>query len=97
MTVSTNAAHNYQCRGLQGKFDVKDFVGTISEKLIAQSKADPGRAYNTKAFTIALTPHISIRSETIHPYIRSCSRQADRSAQGCTGEIREDGEDCPDH
>ena len=27
----------------QEKFDVKDFVGHISEKLIAQSKADPGR------------------------------------------------------
>ncbi|KAI0663197.1 exocyst complex protein [Cubamyces menziesii] len=26
----------------EGKFDVKDFVGAISEKLIAQSKADPG-------------------------------------------------------
>ncbi|KAH9894425.1 exocyst complex protein [Cubamyces lactineus] len=26
----------------EGKFDVKDFVGVISEKLIAQSKADPG-------------------------------------------------------
>lgn len=26
------------------KFDIKDFVGAISEKLIAQSKAAPGRA-----------------------------------------------------
>ena len=29
---------------VQGKFDVKDFIGAFSEKLIAQSKADPGRA-----------------------------------------------------
>jgi hypothetical protein len=28
---------------VQGKFDVKDFVGAFSEKLIAQSKADSGR------------------------------------------------------
>jgi hypothetical protein len=28
---------------VQGKFDVKDFIGAFSEKLIAQSKADPGR------------------------------------------------------
>lgn len=27
----------------QGKFDVTDFIGTISEKLIAQSKAVNGR------------------------------------------------------
>jgi hypothetical protein len=27
----------------QGKFDVKDFVGTISETLINQSKAKQGR------------------------------------------------------
>jgi hypothetical protein len=30
---------------VQGKFDVKDFVGAFSEKLIAQSKADPGRMW----------------------------------------------------
>ena len=28
---------------VQGKFDVKDFVGSVSEKLITQSKADAGR------------------------------------------------------
>ena len=31
---------------LQGKFEVKDLVGSVSEKLIAQSKAEPGRAYS---------------------------------------------------
>lgn len=29
---------------LQGKFEVKDLVGSVSEKLISQSKAEPGRA-----------------------------------------------------
>lgn len=27
----------------QGKFDVKDFIGGLSERLIVQSKASPGR------------------------------------------------------
>ncbi len=30
---------------LQGKFDVKEFVAGISERLISQSKASSGRAY----------------------------------------------------
>lgn len=30
----------------QGKFDVKDFVGSVSEKLITQSKTSSGRACN---------------------------------------------------
>lgn len=30
-------------RIIQDKFDVKDFVSSVSEKLIAQSKARPGR------------------------------------------------------
>ena len=29
---------------IQGKFDVTEFVGGISEKLIAESKQDAGRA-----------------------------------------------------
>ena len=29
----------------QGKFDVKDFVSSVSEKLITQSKAEAGRMY----------------------------------------------------
>lgn len=27
------------------KFDIKDFIASMSEKLIAQSKAEPGRTY----------------------------------------------------
>lgn len=30
-------------KSFSDKFDIKDFVGAISEKLIAQSKASPGR------------------------------------------------------
>jgi hypothetical protein len=45
---------------VQDKFDVKDFVGVFSEKLIAQSKADAGRTYKESSTYFMLIASISL-------------------------------------
>ena len=56
----------------QGKFDVKDFVGSVSERLIAQSKISSGRASDpSKSPPLCDAFLRSFRPETLHPYIRS--------------------------
>jgi hypothetical protein len=49
-----------QCLNLEtfkGKFDVTDFIGTVSEKLIAQSKADAAREYYTYRIALHHSDH----------------------------------------
>jgi hypothetical protein len=50
--------------GRQGKFDVTDFVSSISEKLIAQSKANSERTCSTVLNLVraAFTRSVSFRS-----------------------------------
>jgi hypothetical protein len=52
--------------GSQGKFDVADFVGSVSEKLIAQSKSDNGRMLPFFLELILVSTVHSFRSQTFH-------------------------------
>ncbi|KAI0284271.1 exocyst complex component Sec10 [Russula aff. rugulosa BPL654] len=68
----------------QGKFDVKDFVGAFSEKIIAQSKADPG-PFNPKPFIstfeaavdrlIALRKEVQSKTEQMEKSVRLAERE----------------------
>ncbi|KAH9062751.1 exocyst complex component Sec10 [Lactarius vividus] len=68
----------------QGKFDVKDFIGAFSEKLIAQSKADPG-PFNPKPFIstfeaavdhlIALRKDVQAKTEQMEKSVRVAERE----------------------
>ncbi|KAI0004964.1 exocyst complex component Sec10 [Russula compacta] len=68
----------------QSKFDVKDFVGAFSEKLIAQSKADPG-PFNPKPFIstfeaavdrlIALRKDVQAKTEQMEKSVRTAERE----------------------
>ncbi|OJT10352.1 Exocyst complex component SEC10, partial [Trametes pubescens] len=65
------------------KFDVKDFVGAISEKLIAQSKADPG-PFDPKPFIrtfeaavdklIAVRKDVQVKTEQMEKSVRVAER-----------------------
>ncbi|KAI0722256.1 exocyst complex protein [Cerioporus squamosus] len=67
----------------EGKFDVKDFVGAISEKLIAQSKADPG-PFDPKPFIrtfeaavdklIAVRKDVQAKTEQMEKSVRVAER-----------------------
>ncbi|KAH9045459.1 exocyst complex component Sec10 [Lactarius pseudohatsudake] len=69
---------------VQGKFDVKDFIGAFSEKLIAQSKADPG-PFNPKPFIstfeaavdrlIALRKDVQAKTEQMEKSVRVAERE----------------------
>ncbi|KAI9466964.1 exocyst complex component Sec10 [Lactarius psammicola] len=68
----------------QGKFDVKDFIGAFSEKLIAQSKADPG-PFDPKPFIstfeaavdrlIALRKDVQAKTEQMEKSVRVAERE----------------------
>ncbi|KAH9939976.1 exocyst complex component Sec10 [Amylocystis lapponica] len=68
----------------QGKFDVKDFVGSISEKLISQSKADPG-PFDPKPFIrtfeaavdrlIAVRKDVQAKTEQMEKNVRITERE----------------------
>ncbi|KAH9977834.1 exocyst complex component Sec10-like protein [Lactifluus volemus] len=68
----------------QGKFDVKDFVGTFSEKLIAQSKKDSG-PFDPKPFVrtfetavdrlIALRKDVQAKTEQMEKVVRTAERE----------------------
>ncbi|EJF62829.1 exocyst complex component Sec10 [Dichomitus squalens] len=67
----------------EGKFDVKEFVGGISEKLIAQSKADPG-PFDPKPFIrtfeaavdklIAVRKDVQAKTEQMEKSVRIAER-----------------------
>ncbi|TDL29692.1 exocyst complex protein [Rickenella mellea] len=63
----------------EGKFDVKDFVGAVSDKLIAQSKADPGpfdpQSF-IKTFEVAVDKLIALRKD-----IQSSSEQTEKNVK----------------
>ncbi|KAI0251357.1 exocyst complex component Sec10 [Lactifluus subvellereus] len=68
----------------QGKFAVKDYVGAFSEKLIAQSKADPG-PFDPKPFIrtfeaavdrlIALRKDVQVKTEQMEKIVRTAERE----------------------
>lgn len=59
----------------QGKFDVTEFVGHVSEKLIAESKADNGREWTSPYYLlpVIIIPS-SIRPEALHKILRGSGR-----------------------
>ncbi|KAI5119514.1 hypothetical protein M0805_002450 [Coniferiporia weirii] len=71
----------------QGKFDVKDFIGAVSEKLIANSKADPG-PFNPVPFIrtfegavdklIALRKDVQAKSEQMEKSVKVAEREYSR-------------------
>ncbi|KAH7887578.1 exocyst complex component Sec10-like protein [Phlebopus sp. FC_14] len=68
----------------QGKFDVKDFVGSVSEKLIAQSKATSG-PFDPKPFIrtfeaavdrlISVRKDVQIKTEQLEKSVRVAERE----------------------
>ncbi|KAI0952330.1 hypothetical protein AcV7_008177 [Taiwanofungus camphoratus] len=68
----------------EGKFDVKEFVGSISEKLIVQSKADPG-PFDPKPFIrtfeaavdklIAVRKDVQAKTEQMEKLVRTTERE----------------------
>jgi hypothetical protein len=60
----------------QGKFDVADFVGSISEKLIASSKADSGRTSPHTLTQFSLT-FLSVAFDP-KPFIRTFEASVDK-------------------
>ncbi|KAH9844089.1 exocyst complex component Sec10 [Rhodofomes roseus] len=71
----------------EGKFDVKDFVGSISEKLITQSKADAG-PFDPKPFIrtfeaavdklIAVRKDVQAKTEQMEKIVRTTEREYSR-------------------
>ncbi|TFY78720.1 hypothetical protein EWM64_g5290 [Hericium alpestre] len=71
-------------QSFEGKFDVKDFVGTFSEKLIAQSKADSG-PFDPKPFIrtfeaavdrlIAVRKDVQAKTEQMEKSVRVAERE----------------------
>ncbi|KAI0307212.1 exocyst complex component Sec10 [Multifurca ochricompacta] len=84
LNVTTEDALDLRPQTFQGKFDVKDFVGAFSEKLIAQSKADPG-PFDPKPFIrtfeaavdrlIALRKDIQAKTEQMEKSVRVAERE----------------------
>lgn len=91
LATPTNSSANLDATGdtlkvqtFQGKFDVKDFVGAFSEKLIAQSKADAG-PFNPKPFIstfeaavdrlIALRKEVQAKTEQMEKSVRAAERE----------------------
>ncbi|KII94933.1 hypothetical protein PLICRDRAFT_128288 [Plicaturopsis crispa FD-325 SS-3] len=76
-----------QLKTFEGKFDVKDFVGAVSEKLIAQSQSDPG-PFNPKPFIrtfeaaidklIAVRKDVQARTEQLEKSVRVGEREYSR-------------------
>jgi len=68
----------------EGKFDVKDFVGAISEKLISQSKADSGPFDPTPFIRnfeaavdklIAVRKDVQVKAEQMEKVVRTTERE----------------------
>ena len=72
----------------QRKFDVKDFVGSVSERLIAQSKISSGRASDPFKSPPSCDALRSLRPQTLYPHIRSSCRPSDSNSKGCTNKDR---------
>jgi hypothetical protein len=60
----------------QGKFDVTEFIGAASEKLIAQSKAEPGRTCTVSCS--CSSSHAMITAFDPKPFVRTFEDAVDR-------------------
>ncbi|KAF9779455.1 exocyst complex component Sec10 [Thelephora terrestris] len=65
-TIDASVQQHLNVSNFEGKFDVKDFVASISEKLISQSKASTGPFNPTpfiRSFEVAVDQLIQIRND----------------------------------
>ena len=60
---------------------MKDFVGGVSEKLIAQSKADPGRAYLVAGYIYAHDLPLRRTAFDPKPFIRTFEAAVDKTSK----------------
>ncbi|KAI1786648.1 exocyst complex component Sec10 [Ganoderma leucocontextum] len=82
-TLEPSVQEQLRLEAFEGKFDVKDFVGGVSEKLIAQSKADPG-PFDPKPFIrtfeaavdklIAVRKDVQAKTEQMEKSVRVAER-----------------------
>ncbi|KAI0368044.1 exocyst complex protein [Pilatotrama ljubarskyi] len=82
-TLEPSVQEHLRLEAFEGKFDVKDFVGAISEKLIAQSKADSG-PFDPKPFIrtfeaavdklIAVRKDVQAKTEQMEKSVRVAER-----------------------
>lgn len=61
----------------QGKFDVTEFIGAASEKLIADSKADNGREYIKLSLNLSVAQSTNLALDP-KPFIRSFEAAVDK-------------------
>ncbi|KAI0268316.1 exocyst complex component Sec10 [Gloeopeniophorella convolvens] len=83
-SLDGSAVDALKIQTFQGKFDVKDFVGTFSERLIGKSKADPG-PFDPKPFIhtfeaavdrlIALRKDVQSKTEQMEKSVRIAERE----------------------
>ncbi|TFK92834.1 exocyst complex protein [Polyporus arcularius HHB13444] len=81
--LESSVEGHLRLEAFEGKFDVKDFVGAISEKLIAQSKADSG-PFDPKPFIrtfeaavdklIAVRKDVQVKTEQMEKSVRVAER-----------------------
>ncbi|KAI9001347.1 exocyst complex protein [Trametes punicea] len=81
--LEPSVQEHLRLEAFEGKFDVKDFVGAISEKLIAQSKADSG-PFDPKPFIrtfeaavdklIAVRKDVQAKTEQMEKSVRVAER-----------------------
>ncbi|KAI0824698.1 exocyst complex protein [Trametes gibbosa] len=81
--LEPSVQEHLRLEAFEGKFDVKDFVGAISEKLIAQSKSDPG-PFDPKPFIrtfeaavdklIAVRKDVQAKTEQMEKGVRIAER-----------------------
>ncbi|KZT13036.1 exocyst complex component Sec10 [Laetiporus sulphureus 93-53] len=82
--LDPHVQEHLRLEAFEGKFDVKDLVGSISEKLIAQSKADPG-PFDPKPFIhtfeaavdklIAVRKDVQAKTEQMEKIVRTTERE----------------------
>ncbi|KZT72555.1 exocyst complex component Sec10 [Daedalea quercina L-15889] len=86
-TLDPHVKEQLRLEAFEGKFDVKDFVGSISEKLITQSKADAG-PFDPKPFIrtfeaavdklIAVRKDVQTKTEQMEKIVRTTEREYSR-------------------
>ncbi|GBE80010.1 hypothetical protein SCP_0212120 [Sparassis crispa] len=82
-SLDPSVEDHLRVEAFEGKFDVRDFVGSISERLIAQSKSDPG-PFDPKPFIrtfeaavdklIAVRKDVQAKTEQMEKIVRTTER-----------------------
>ncbi|EPQ59103.1 exocyst complex component Sec10 [Gloeophyllum trabeum ATCC 11539] len=82
--MDPNIEEHLQLKAFEGKFDVKDFIGSVSERLITQSKSDAG-PFDPKPFIrtfeeavdrlIKVRKDVQARTEQLERTVRTAERE----------------------